>query len=329
MKIVFVEAPESADRDISREVSFLPEEAEIKVAVYTPERLEEYYREIEDADGIITGYIEFGKKEIDRLKKCKVISCQSTGYNVVDIDYAKEKGIAVCAIAEYCTQEVADHAMALMLALQRGITVYNDSVQIKKEWNFGAMEGKQRRIEGQTLGVVGLGKIGQAVAKRAQSFGMHVIAYDPYLPPLIAKDMDVKLVEIDEILETADVITIHMNLTVENKAFFDLEKFKKMKKQPYIINVARGAVIVEDDLVKALDIGLIRGAGLDVLETEYPDMNTSELVGRENVILTPHSAFYSQTADYLSAKITAENVTHCLQGDYKGAFRVVNGVGVG
>lgn len=327
MKIVFAVAPTSAERDVSVETSFLPKGARVKLAIYDPNNLDPYYKEIEDADAIITNYVQFGKKEIDKLKKCKVISFQSTGYNGVDIEYAKEKGIAVCAIEEYCTQEVAEHTLSLILALQRGITVYNDSVQIKKEWNFNAMSGVER-IEGQTLGIVGLGKIGRAVAKRAQSFGMKTIAYDPYISALVAEEINVELVSIDDILESSNIITIHMNLTSENEAFFNLEKFKKMKKKPYIINVARGAMISEKDLVLALDQGLVKGAGLDVLESEYPDIRNNKLVGRKNVIITPHSAFYSKTSSFLNKKITATNVTNYLQGDFKSVTKIVNGVGL-
>jgi D-3-phosphoglycerate dehydrogenase len=183
-------------------------------------------------------------------------------------------------------------------------------------------------MHGQQIGIVGFGKIGQAVGKRAQAFGMQVVAYDPYISAEAAEKQHVKLVDLDTLLTTSDVISIHMNLTKENTAFFTLDVFKKMVKKPFIINVARGAMIDEKDLVTALDTNLVRGAGLDVLESEYPDMKTCPLVGRPNVILTPHSAFYSKTAEFLSAKITVENLVKCLKGNFKGAARVVNDVGL-
>ncbi|NMB08136.1 MAG: hypothetical protein GX981_07125 [Tissierellia bacterium] len=117
-----------------------------------------------------------------------------------------------------------------------------------------------------------------------------------------------------------------MNLTNENNGFFDYEKFKMMKKHPIIINVARGGAINEADLVKALDEGLISGAGIDVLTSETPDLDNCGLVGRENVILTPHSAFYSDTSMYLLSRIPAENITACLSGEYDKANRIVNNI---
>ena len=121
-------------------------------------------------DGVIVNsYVYFGKKEIDALKKCKVISFQSTGYNEVDLEYAEEKGVAVVSILDYCTQETAENAFAMMLCLQRAIRIYDRSVQVDKEWNYLAAQHLQR-IEGQTMGIVGLGRIGQSVARTALKF---------------------------------------------------------------------------------------------------------------------------------------------------------------
>lgn len=216
-----------------------------------------FYKEIEDADIIINGYVYFGKKELDTMKHCKVLSFQSTGYNEVDLEYATERGIAVCSILDYCTQETAENAMALMLNLQRGIRRYDKSVQQDKVWDYlVAKDMHLRRIAGQTMGIAGLGRIGQSVARKAMSFDMPVIAYDPYLPPEIAEKLGVKLVDFDTLLEQSDVISIHMNLTDENFHIFNKDAFKKMKKQPIIINEGRGALICDDDLLWALIRGL-------------------------------------------------------------------------
>lgn len=325
MKIIIAELPETADRDISIEKEFLPKDAQVEVAVYTDDTREEFIKKCEDADAILTGYVLFDKEIIDGLKNCKVISVAATGWNYVDADYAAEKGIRVCAIGEYCTNEVADHTLALILALTRGLTTFHRSVQEDKEWIYDIADYITRN-EGKVLGIVGLGRIGRAVAKRAQAFDMEVIAYDPYLPESVANEANVKLVSIDELLETSDIISIHMNLTNENKEFFDYDRFKMLKKQPILINVARGGMVNEDDLARALDEGLVRGAGIDVLSSETPDLNKSKLVGRENVILTPHSAFYSDTSMYLLSRIPAENITACLTGQYDKANRIVNNV---
>lgn len=327
MKIIIAEYPESADRDLSIEKSVFPADANLELAVYTRETEDAFIEQCRDADAVLVGYVGINRKMIDNLDCCRVISVQATGWNYVDAEYAKEKGIAVCAIGEYCTQEVADHTLMLMLSLLRGIKTCERSVQMEREWIYNAKPGV-KRIQGLKIGIAGFGKIGKAVAKRARSFGMEILAYDPYIPDdLIRKEGGIP-VTMDELLEQSDVITNHMNLTAENAGMFNMEKFGKMKRHPILLNVARGGAVNEKDLVQALDEGLVSGAGLDVLESETPDLNQCPLLGRENVIITPHNAFYSETTEYLLYKIPAENVLRCMEGNYKLANRVVNGVGL-
>ena len=235
MKIVLAEVPYTKDRDISIERSCLPEGAELAIAVFDEhaENNDAFYAEIKDADIIIDGYVHFGKKEIDAMDHCKVISFQSTGYNEADLDYAREKGIAVCSILDYCTQETAESAMALMLNLQRGIRQYDRSVQQDHVWDYQVVPGL-KRIAGQVMGIAGLGRIGQSVARKALAFDMEVIAYDPFLPPAIAENLGVKLVDFDTLLAESDVLSLHMNLTDENYHMFNKEAFMKCKKHPII-----------------------------------------------------------------------------------------------
>lgn len=327
MKIVLAEVPYTKDRDISVEKSCCPEGAELVIAVYDEhsDSNEAFYKEIEDADIIINGYVYFGKKEIDAMKHCKVISFQSTGYNEADLEYAASKGIAVCSILDYCTQETAENAMALMLNLQRAIRQYDRSVQQDRVWDYGVVQ-HLRRIEGQVMGIAGLGRIGQSVAKKAQGFDMPVIAYDPYLPPEIAEKLGVRLVDFDTLLAESDVISIHMNLTEENYHIFNKETFKKCKKQPIIVNEGRGALISDDDLLWALDEGLVRGAALDMLESENPDLNNCKLLGRDDVLLTPHSGYFSDTSNYLVAKLSMDNALYYCNGEYDKVKSIRNGV---
>ena len=272
MKIVLAEVPYTKDRDISIERSCLPEGAELAIAVFDEhaENNDAFYAEIKDADIIIDGYVHFGKKEIDAMDHCKVISFQSTGYNEADLDYAREKGIAVCSILDYCTQETAESAMALMRNLQRGIRQYDRSVQQDHVWDYQVVPGL-KRIAGQVMGIAGLGRIGQSVARKALAFDMEVIAYDPFLPPAIAENLGVKLVDFDTLLAESDVLSLHMNLTDENYHMFNKEAFMKCKKHPIIVNEGRGPLICDEDLVWALDNGYIRGAALDMVESEDPD----------------------------------------------------------
>lgn len=327
MKIVLAEVPYTKDRNMSVEQSCCPEGAELAVAVYDEHSEDNaaFYKEIEDADIIIDGYVYFGKKEIDAMKNCKVISFQSTGYNEADLEYAASKGIAVCSILDYCTQETAENTMALMLNLQRAIRQYDRSVQQDKVWDYGVVQ-HLRRIEGQTMGIAGLGRIGQSVAKKAKGFDMNVIAYDPYLPPEIAEGLGVKLVDFDELLAESDVISIHMNLTEDNYHMFNKETFRKCKKQPIIVNEGRGALVSDDDLLWALEEGYVRGAALDMLESENPDLNNCKLLGRDDVLLTPHSGYFSDTSDYLVAKLSMDNALYYVSGEYEKVKSIRNGV---
>lgn len=180
--------------------------------------------------------------------------------------------------------------------------------------NASAVSGL-KRIEGQTMGIVGLGRIGQSVAKKAHGFDMRVIAYDPFLPLEVAEKLGVQMVDLDTLLAESGVVSIHMNLTPENYHMFNKETFLKMKKQPILINEGRGPMVSEDDLVWALDNGYVRAAGLDMLESEYPDLDKCKLMGRDNVILNPHSGFLSDTSNYLVCTLPVQNAVAYVKGE--------------
>lgn len=327
MKVVLTELPELADRDLYIERAVFPADAEIVMAVYDAKSDDNsaFYKELEDADVVVNGYLYLDKVAIDAMKKCQIISFQSTGYNEVDFDYATEKGIAVASIEDYCTEETAENAMALMLMLQRGLRIYDREIQQNHNWKYDLVPD-MKRIRGQVMGIVGLGKIGRAVAKMAQGFRMEVIAYDPFLPAHMFEECGVKSVDMDEILEQSDVISIHMNLTGDNVHFFDKEKFAKCKKKPIIINEGRGAMISEEDLAWALDEGLVSAAGLDMLESETPDLSKCKLMGRDNVIITPHAGFYSTTSMDLLFQYSAENALNYYNKDFDKVASVRNGI---
>ena len=297
------------------------------MAVYDPNAVDNsaFFAEIKDADIIINCYVNFNRELIDGLEKCKVISFESTGYNEVDLDYAREKGIAAISILDYCTQETAENAFTLMLCLQRATMKYHKLVQERHIWDASAVSGL-KRIAGQVMGIAGLGRIGQSVARKAQAFDMEVIAYDPFLPPAIAENLGVKLVDFDTLLAESDVLSLHMNLTEENYHMFNKEAFMKCKKHPIIVNEGRGPLICDDDLVWALDNGYIRGAALDMVESEDPDLSTCPLVGRDDVLLTPHSGYYSDTSNYLVAKLSMDNALYYVNGEYDKVKSIRNGV---
>lgn len=329
MKIVICDYKEPLNRDLNREISFFKEglgdDTEVVVYEYKND-VNELKSVIADADGILTSYLEFPKDVIDSTKQLKIISIEATGYNFVDADAASKKGVGVCVIGEYCTQEVADHTITLMLAVARNLKHYRNQIEVCHKYDYNSISG-MFRLEGSVLGILGLGKIGKAVAKRAQGFGLKVIAYSPSCKKEAADALGVTLVSLEELYETSNIITVNMRLTDDNVGMLDYNAFCKMKQKPVIVNVSRGAMIVEQDLVRALDEGLIFGAGLDVLETETDEETTvNPLVGRENVVITPHMAFYSDTALYECQRIASQNLVHYLNGAYDKVFRMVNQV---
>ncbi len=328
MKVVFPETPDRADIDRSIEFSMLPEGAEACVAVFDKDAADNsgFYEQIRDADIIINNYVYFDRKAIDAMERCRVISFESNGYNEVDFDYATEKGIGIVSIGEYCVQETAENAIAMMMCLQRRVLEYNRSVQENHEWNCFLCPGMQR-IEGQTMAIFGLGHIGQHVARIAgKGLGMRVIAYDPFLPPEIAEGLGVQLVDMDTALAEADVISVHMNLTESNRYMFNRETFAKMKKRPFFINEGRGEMVREADLAWALETGVLRGAGIDMLESEHPDVAASPLMGKPNLIVMPHVGFWSDTSHYLVRKYCVDNALNYYYGKYDDVHVIRNGL---
>lgn len=304
------------------EKQFIPEGAEFEIK-HSPTE-EDLINNLQDVDAVISAYEPFTAKVMDALPKLKIISQAAIGFNSVDIDAAKERGIAVINNPSYCTPEVADHTLAMILALDREIVRYNKAVHIDKEWRYDLFPEVVRFSE-QVLGLYGFGNIAREVAKRAQAFGVKIIATDPYMNMELAKQMNVEVVSFDELIERSDIISIHAPFTKETENSISMKEFKKMKKRPTIVNAGRGGIVNEDDLAEALDLGLVRGAALDVLVEEDPDLNNSKLVGRDNVILTPHVAYYSQTSQYEIEKRSANNIRLYLEGKFD-ELSIVNGV---
>lgn len=288
---------------------YLPE-AEFEAYEYTTE--DELRKKAADADVIMTCFLKIGREVIENAASLKMISVDATGYGNIDMDACKEKGVLVATLGEYCTQEVADHAMALILALEKNLKAYDKGVVEKGDYSFRSLPCRKRLSE-QTLAIVGYGRIGKAVALRAKAFGFSVIAVTRHPELIGTQDGVVRYVSLEEALETADVISNHMNQNKENDNYFDLDKFVKMKQQPLFINVSRGAGVDETALVYALQNQWIAGAGLDVLKDTNPDRETVAALAGENVILTPHSAFYSkEVMEFLDTAALSNVVSFCL-----------------
>ena len=263
-----------------------------------------------DADAVLTTYAKVTGEMIPQMTKCRVISRFGIGVDNVDIPVATSKGIVVTKVPDYCLDEVSDHAMALLLALIRKIPSSNTRTQSGK-WEMKAVV-PIHRLRGTVLGLVAFGQIPQLVAPKAQAFGMQVITYDPYVSDEVLKRANVRRVELDELIRTSDYISLHCPLTPETKHLFSSDAFQKMKRSAYLVNTARGPVIDEAALAQALDQKLIAGAALDVMEKEPP--GTSPLFGRDNIIVTPHTSFYSEESLVDLQTKAAEEVVRVLSG---------------
>lgn len=325
MKIVFAEFPETRNRNIDTELSYMPEGTEVGFAVYDENNLEQYYKALSDCDAVITGFAPIDEVAVDHMKNCKIISVQATGWNFVAHEYAKSKGIAVSAIGEYCTKEVADHTIMLMLALRKRLPYLQRRVNKEKVWETASLETLGiKGVYGQTLGIVGLGKIGKAVATRAQAFGMRVIATDPFIPDSDFEKVGAEKVSIEYLLKNSDVVSSHMNLNDTNINYFDAEKFAMMAdKKPIFLNVSRGGEADEDAMLEALNSGKILAVGLDVLVSESPDLEKCPFIDREDCIVTPHSAFYSDDSIEACERISTENAVYYINGQPEKVFKLV------
>lgn len=321
-RVVVAEIPENAARELIVERSILG--PDIELLQYACDRNEDHLIDAcKVADVVLTDYSPFTKRVIERLPHCRLISIAATGYDNVDLQAAAHAGIRVCAIDEYCTDEVADHAILLMLALCRRLPEYHAQVQQEKFWQFDSLKGLAR-MRDLTLGIVGFGKIGQAVARRARGFGMRLIAYDPKSNDERATELGVRLCNLADLFATANIVSLHCDLSDTNRNLLDATAFGQMKLRPFVINCARGALIDEAALVAALDAGQVSGAGLDVLAEESPDLQSSPLCDRGNVILTPHIAFYSDASILENRRISAGNIRHFLNGEHGKVRRYVS-----
>ena len=246
--------------------------------------------------------IIYDKDLISKLTKCKVIVRVGVGYDNVDLLAAKNKDILVCNVPDYGTEEVADHTMGMLLSLLRGLPEYTRKVQQR---NYSRANNMPARLRGKILGIIGLGRIGTAVALRAAAFGIKVIFYDPYKDEGYDKSLGINRVDnLYDIARLSDVVSIHTPLTNETENMIDDRFFNSVKPGMILINTARGSIINISALRIAMKEKIIKGAGLDVLPIEPSDDSQRLIVEWENneewlrgrLIITPHVAFYSPGA---------------------------------
>jgi len=243
------------------------------------------------------------------------------GFDKLDVAAATEHGILAANVPDYCQQEMSDHVMALLLTCTRKIAKLNEYIKAghwQQEADPNIRQGvwpQMARLQDQTLGIVGLGRIAQTLVPKAKGFGMRVIAYDPYIAANRFAELGVERVEFDELLSQSDAISLHCALTDETRGMFGQEQIAKMKPSAYLINTARGGLIDQEALYDALSSGRLAGAGLDVTDPE-PIEPDDPLLTLENVILTPHSAHASIPALMELLTRPAEETARVLSGEW-------------
>ena len=278
---------------------------------------EDLYDVAPDCAAMINQYARVGKETILRMQSCEVIARYGVGVDIVDVDTATKRGILVTNVQDYCTEEVADHAIALWLTLARKLPVYDRATHAGVwQWQSGK---PVYRLRGRTMGVVSLGKIGQAIAARAQAFGVKLIAYDPFLPAEVAAKLDVELVGKSELVARSDYILMQAPMTPDTHHFLSDAEFAAMKPGAILVNTGRGPTVDNAALHRALTDGTLAAAGLDDPEEEpakraswTPDDNP--LFTLPNVIVTPHAAYYSEESIRAARVTAATQVAKVLTG---------------
>lgn len=245
----------------------------------------------------------------------KYIGLQSTGYNVVDCEYARQLGITVCNIPAYSTNAVAQLVFAFILQITNEVTLHSDAVK-NGEWcdcpDFCFWKKPLTELDGKTIGIVGFGSIGQRVASIAMAFGMRVLAYNPR--PKDKGELNVSFVSIDELLSQSDIVTCHCPLTPETEGLINKENISKMKKSAILINTSRGPVVDEQALADALNNDELQAAGLDVLKVE-PASRNNPLLTAKNCYVTPHIAWAAKETRARLLKILEDNIVAYLNGN--------------
>ncbi len=274
---------------------------------------EEFSAQARDADALYAKGRKVTKKIIDGLDRCKIIALGSVGVDSVDIIAATARGIPVTNVPDTFIEEVADHAMMLILATYRRLVVQDRLVR-QNRWSEGRpMLSEIPRLWGQTLGLVAFGHVARAVTVRARAFGLHIIAYDPYVEELVLTQYGVEPVGLMELLQRADIVSMHAPSTPDANRMLTEHHFRAMKPEALFVNTGRGPTVDEPALIKALQQGWIAGAGLDVLEQEPVDPN-NPLLKMDNVILTAHVASASARFDPVRKRRVGAEIALVLTG---------------
>lgn len=287
---------------------------DLEMVVRPSQTPSEIIENAKDADIIITVYEPLTKEVLSQLPNLKLVVYRSIGFNSVDLAYANERQLPVSHITQYCVDEVANYVVAAILSHNRRILDFNQSVKVDHKWDYELFPD-MRRLSSLTVGLIGFGNIPRLVAQRLQVFGCKVMAYDPFVPAEVFANAGVTQVSLEEIFAHSDYISSHLPLNDSTKEMLNTTLFNLCENQPVFINSSRGGVVNEKDLVAALQSGKLSYAILDVVHSEDPDLSKLPFMQMDNVVLTPHIAFYSQEAFIQGVQDNFKNIQAFLNGD--------------
>lgn len=266
-----------------------------------------------DVDAIMTCFAQVTDNVIESAQKCVAIGRFGVGVDNIAVKKATELGIPVTYVPDYCVDEVSDHVLAMLNTWNRKIALFDKSV---KDDGWGSLNLSMRimRLREKTLGIVGFGRIGQMVAKKASAFGMKIVASDPVIKKEEMEKLGVESVSLDDLLKISDFVTLHAPLIPQTHNLIGTRELNIMKKESFIINAARGPLIDENALYKALKNNVIAGAGLDVMVDNIPDKK-HPLLQLDNILVTPHIAFFSQESTLELEERAAQEVVRVYKGE--------------
>ena len=286
--------------------------------VYDVRRLSELCSVVSDADVVMVNLSKLDRRVIRCMKRAKGIVRYGVGYDNIDVGAATERGIMVANVPSFCAREVAEFTVALMLALKRrliGFLKYVESGQYVDTSGW-KQQGEITSLSGKTVGIVGFGRIGREVARRLSGFDVDILVHDPYLDPRICQDLPfpVRVVSLDELLTSSDVVTVHVPLSEETRRLIGRDQLSMMKRTAYLINVSRGGIVDEEALADAVRRRIIAGAAVDTRSREPPNGN-NPLIGVEGILVTPHVAWYTEESILELEKTAAQQAAQILAGE--------------
>lgn len=267
---------------------------------------------LQDAIGVIAGSEKYTREVLEAAPKLRVISRNGIGYDAIDLDAATDLGIVVAFTPGAMVEAVADLTFGFILALGRSLVHYDNGMK-RGEWD----RVMSADVSGKTLGLVGTGRIGMAVARRAKAFGMRLVGCDPYQNPLFIEEFGGDYVPFEEVLETSDYVSLHTPGGAETRALINADTLARLKPTAYLINCGRGSLIDEAALLEALDAGRLAGAGLDVFSSEppAPGSDAERLARHPKTVVTPHIASFTPNTAARMGRAAMDNLLALLRGD--------------